>query len=71
MTLKDDQVVGLHPSTVIDFKPEWVLYHELVLTNKQYIRTVMAIEPEWMFEVSPEYFDLDEFENAETRRKLQ
>lgn len=35
--------VMLHPSTVIQHKPEWVLYHELVLTAKNYIRTVMTV----------------------------
>jgi len=71
MTLKDDQVVALHPSSVLDHKPEWVLYHEFVLTNKNYIRTVTEIEPEWLFEIAPEYFDLDEFRNSEAKRKLE
>jgi len=63
--------VSLHPSTVIDFKPEWVLYNEFLLTTKNFIRTVLVIEPEWMFEVAPDYFDLDEFKNGETKRKLE
>mmetsp|Transcript_13251 Transcript_13251/g.9341 ORF Transcript_13251/g.9341 Transcript_13251/m.9341 type:complete len:82 (+) Transcript_13251:2188-2433(+) len=72
MTLKDDQIVALHPSTVLDNKPEWVLYHEFVLTSKNYIRTLMDIQPEWFFEVAPEYFELDEeFRNGESRRKLE
>ena len=52
MTLKDNQIVAMHPSAAIDHKPEWVVYHELVLTNKNYIRTCSAIEPEWLFEAS-------------------
>ena len=71
MTLKDDQVVTMHPSTVIDHKPEWVLYNEFMLTSRNYIRTVLVIEPEWLFEVASEYFDLDEFRNGETKRKLE
>uniref|UniRef100_A0A8C5I5R1 ATP-dependent RNA helicase DHX15 n=1 Tax=Gouania willdenowi TaxID=441366 RepID=A0A8C5I5R1_GOUWI len=39
LTVKDNQVVQLHPSTVLDRKPEWVLYNEFVLTTKNYIRT--------------------------------
>ena len=27
MTVKDNQVVGLHPSTGLDSNPEWVLYN--------------------------------------------
>ncbi|EER08242.1 ATP-dependent RNA helicase, putative, partial [Perkinsus marinus ATCC 50983] len=43
LTTREHQVVMLHPSTVIQHKPEWVLYHELVLTAKNYIRTVMTV----------------------------
>lgn len=47
LTVKDNQVVQLHPSTVLDHKPEWVAYNEFVLTSKNYIRTVTDIKPEW------------------------
>jgi len=72
LTLKDDQVVIIHPSSVIDHKPEWVLYNEFVLTSRNYIRGVLVVEPEWLFEVAPEYFAIDEdFKNGEARRKLE
>jgi len=41
------QVVQLHPSTCLDHKPEWVLYHEFVLTTKNYIRTCSDIKADW------------------------
>lgn len=47
LTVKDNQVVQLHPSTVLDHKPEWVLYNEFVLTTKNYIRTCTDIKPDW------------------------
>ena len=53
LTVKDDQVVLIHPSTVLDNKPEWVLYNEFVLTSKNYIRTVTEFRAEWLFEVAP------------------
>ena len=71
MTLKDDQIVAIHPSSVIDHKPEWVMYNEFMLTKRNFIRMVTVIEAEWLFEVAPEYFDLDEFRNGETKRKLE
>ena len=61
----------IHPSTVLDNKPEWVLYNEFVLTSRNYIRTVTVIRPEWLFEIAPAYFDLSEFKNNETFRKLE
>ena len=39
LTAKDNQVVALHPSCNLDMKPEWVLYHEFVLTTRNFIRT--------------------------------
>ena len=48
MTIKDNQNVLLHPSTVLSFEAEWVLYNEFVLTTKNYIRTVTAVKPEWL-----------------------
>ncbi|KAJ3045470.1 Pre-mRNA-splicing factor ATP-dependent RNA helicase dhx15, partial [Rhizoclosmatium hyalinum] len=39
LTVKDNQVVQLHPSCCLGSKPEWVLYNEFVLTQKNYIRT--------------------------------
>lgn len=47
LTVKDNQIVQLHPSTCLDHKPEWVLYNEFVLTTKNYIRTVSDIKAEW------------------------
>ena len=47
LTVKDNQIVQLHPSTCLDHKPEWVLYNEFVLTTKNYIRTVTDIKAEW------------------------
>lgn len=43
-------------------KPKWVMYHELVLTSKEYMRSVMALKPEWLMEVAPHFYrkkDLD------------
>lgn len=47
-TIKDNQSVLLHPSTVLAHDAEWVLYNEFVLTTKNYIRTVVSIKPEWL-----------------------
>lgn len=49
MTVKDNQSVLLHPGTLLDQGSEWVLYNEFILTEKNYIRTVTKIEPEWLF----------------------
>ncbi|KAE9382575.1 DUF1605-domain-containing protein, partial [Gymnopus androsaceus JB14] len=47
LTVKDNQVVALHPSCGLDAQPEWVLFNEFVLTKRPYIRTVAEVKPEW------------------------
>ena len=47
-TVKDDQSVLLHPSTVLSVECEWVVYNEFVLTTKNFVRTVTNIRPEWL-----------------------
>jgi len=71
LTAKDNQMVQLHPSTVLDHKPEWVLYNEFVLTTKNYIRTVTDIKPEWLVKTAPQYYDMANFPQCEAKRVLE
>jgi len=71
LTVKDNQVVALHPSTCLSHKPEWVLYNEFVLTTKNYVRTVTEVIPEWLIELSPQYYDLENFPQCEAKRVLE
>ncbi|KAK0499748.1 P-loop containing nucleoside triphosphate hydrolase protein [Armillaria luteobubalina] len=40
LTVKDNQIVALHPSCGLDTQPEWVIFNECVLTKRLYIHTV-------------------------------
>lgn len=71
LTLKDNQKVQLHPSTVLQSKPKWVIYNEFVLTSKNYIRTCTTIKPDWLFDMSKEYFDMEYFPGCEAKQELQ
>jgi pre-mRNA-splicing factor ATP-dependent RNA helicase DHX15/PRP43 len=71
LTCKDNQVVGLHPSTCLAHKPEWVLYHEFVLTSKNYIRTVIDVRGEWLVEIAPHYFDIRNFPSGAAKRAIE
>ena len=35
-----------------------VIYHELVLTTKEYMREVLAVDPKWLAEMAPTFFRL-------------
>eukprot|EP00357_Protocruzia_adherens_P016130 CAMPEP_0115017570 /NCGR_PEP_ID=MMETSP0216-20121206/28210_1 /TAXON_ID=223996 /ORGANISM="Protocruzia adherens, Strain Boccale" /LENGTH=729 /DNA_ID=CAMNT_0002388441 /DNA_START=38 /DNA_END=2227 /DNA_ORIENTATION=+ len=56
ITMKDNQIVAIHPSSVLDHKPEWCIYHEFVLTKKNFIRTVTQVKGDWLIDIAPEYF---------------
>ena len=71
LTVKDDQNVLLHPSTVLGQDSEWVVYNEFVLTSKNYIRTVTAIKPEWLLEIAENYYDLDSFKKGPVKDGLR
>ncbi|RMJ28500.1 hypothetical protein PHISP_00627 [Aspergillus sp. HF37] len=70
LTIKDHQNVLLHPSTVLGYDAEWVLYNEFVLTTKNYIRTVTAVKPEWLLDIAPSYYDLSTFAKGDIRTAL-
>lgn len=56
-TLVDGQVVYIHPSSALfNRQPEWVIYHELVQTTKEYMREVTTIDPKWLVEFAPAFF---------------
>ena len=40
-TLVDSQIASIHPSSSLFHRqPEWVVYHEVVQTTKEYMREV-------------------------------
>jgi len=57
-TVKNPQTVHIHPgSGMREQLPRWVVYHELVLTSKEYMRSVTEIRSEWLVEIAPHYYD--------------
>lgn len=60
-TVKNPQTVHIHPSSgLTEVMPRWVVYHELVLTTKEYMRTVSEIKAEWLVELAPHYYNKKE-----------
>ncbi|KAI5314315.1 hypothetical protein L3X38_043491 [Prunus dulcis] len=63
-TIKHPHTAHIHPSSGImalehHLLPRCVLYHELVLTTKEYMRQVTEIKPEWLVEIAPHYYQLN------------
>lgn len=64
--------VYLHPSSALFGKQaEWVIYHELVLTSKEYMHYTTAIEPKWLTEVAPTFFKMVPSNTLSKRKKAE
>ncbi|KAH3672688.1 hypothetical protein WICPIJ_010011 [Wickerhamomyces pijperi] len=75
-SLKSQQTMSIHPSSVLSKvkpPPKVVLYNELVLTSKEFMRGVIEIQESWVYEVVPFYFtqaEKEEFEKNKGKVKL-
>ena len=69
--VRDEQTVFLHPSTVVQHRPAWVVFHEFVLTTRNYIRIMSEVRPEWLLQLAPHYFDEREYADGASRQALQ
>lgn len=58
-TVRGDHAVALHPTSVLakyGAPPEWVIYHDVILTTQEYIRDNLKIRPQWLMELAPHFY---------------
>ncbi|XP_039127210.1 pre-mRNA-splicing factor ATP-dependent RNA helicase DEAH1 isoform X2 [Dioscorea cayenensis subsp. rotundata] len=68
-TVKNPQTVYIHPSSgLAQVLPRWVIYHELVLTAKEYMRQVIELKPDWLVEIAPHYYKLKDVEDTGSKK---
>ena len=74
-TLVDQNPVYIHPSSALFNKnPEYVIYHELILTTKEYMRNVMVVDAKWLVELAPAFYkpaDPNKLTKAKRREKIE
>ena len=74
-TMVEGQPVYLHPSSALFNKnPEWVVYHELVMTTKEYMRNVMIVDAKWLLKLAPDFYKVSnpqELSRAKRKRKIE
>ncbi|SOV02775.1 probable ATP dependent RNA helicase [Ustilago sp. UG-2017a] len=64
--------VYIHPSSALfNRAPEYCVYHEVVLTTREYMREVTAIEPKWLVEVAPRFFRPADAMNISKRKRQE
>ncbi|XP_059657706.1 pre-mRNA-splicing factor ATP-dependent RNA helicase DEAH7-like isoform X2 [Cornus florida] len=62
----------LHPSSALyglGYTPDYVIYHELILTTKEYMQCATSVEPQWLAELGPMYFAVKDSDTSMLEHK--
>jgi ATP-dependent RNA helicase DHX8/PRP22 len=71
-TLIEGTPVYLHPSSALFGKQaEWVVYHTLVLTTREYMHYTTSIEPKWLVEAAPTFFKVAPTDKLSKRKAAE
>jgi len=69
-TLVEGTPVYMHPSSALWGKnAEYVVYHSLVETTKEYMHVCTTIEPKWLVELAPTFFKVAGREGGLSKRQ--
>ncbi|EGZ16615.1 hypothetical protein PHYSODRAFT_544074 [Phytophthora sojae] len=66
-TLRDQRPVQLHPTSVyyhMGTLPDWILFHQSVLTTEEFVRDVSRIDPRWLVDLAPDFYRAKEVSGA-------
>ena len=64
---------ALHPSSALfglGYTPDYVCYHELISTTKEYMSCVTAVEGEWLAELGPMFFSVKESYESTLQKRV-
>eukprot|EP00741_Cyanophora_paradoxa_P010401 tig00020531_g10059.t1 len=63
LNVRSGMPAHLHPSSALyglGYTPDYVVYHELVMTSKEYMQCVTAVEPRWLADLAPAFYSIKE-----------
>jgi len=72
VNLRTGMPCHLHPTSALygmGYAPDYIVYHELVMTTKEYMRTVTAVDAQWLAELGPMFFSIKESYKSRMERK--
>jgi len=70
-TVKQQRTVYIHPSSVLakeEQPPPWLVFFELAFTSKEFMRQVAPIDPSWLVEIAPHYYQPSDVEDAKAKK---
>lgn len=74
VTLRTGMPCHLHPTSALygmGMTPDYIVYHELIMTVKEYMQCVTSVEGQWLAELGPMFFSLKDSSSSkiESRKK--
>ena len=62
INLRTNLGIQLHPTSALyaGHPPDYVVYHELILTSKVYVSTVTAVDPHWLADLGGVFYSIKE-----------
>ncbi|EGC40321.1 hypothetical protein DICPUDRAFT_25225 [Dictyostelium purpureum] len=57
-TVRERHTLYLHPTSVVCLSnsPQWVLFNDVTITTKEYMKDITVIEPTWLSEIAPHFY---------------
>ncbi|XP_055354358.1 pre-mRNA-splicing factor ATP-dependent RNA helicase PRP16-like [Paramacrobiotus metropolitanus] len=62
----------LHPTSALygmGFQPDYVVYHELVMTSREFMQCVTAVDGQWLAELGPMFYSVKESVRTRTEKR--
>jgi pre-mRNA-splicing factor ATP-dependent RNA helicase DHX38/PRP16 len=63
VNLRTSVTVQLHPTSALyglGYLPDYVVYHELILTSKEYMSCVTSVDPHWLADLGAVFYSIKE-----------
>ncbi|OAX83710.1 hypothetical protein ACJ72_01931 [Emergomyces africanus] len=63
INLRTSVTIQLHPTSALyglGYLPDYVVYHELILTSKEYMSTVTSVDPRWLADLGGVFYSIKE-----------
>lgn len=63
INLRTNVTVQLHPTSALyglGYLPDYVVYHELILTSKEYMSCVTSVDPHWLADLGRVFYSIKE-----------
>eukprot|EP00771_Trimastix_marina_P003447 gnl/Trimastix_PCT/4711.p1 GENE.gnl/Trimastix_PCT/4711~~gnl/Trimastix_PCT/4711.p1 ORF type:complete len:646 (-),score=258.14 gnl/Trimastix_PCT/4711:192-1994(-) len=74
LNMRSGMACHLHPTSALyglGYTPDYVVYHELVLTTKEYMQCVTSVDGRWLAELGPMFFAVKESYKDRVKKKKE